>query len=175
MATGGAILPSSLRCDFNVDGLKRTIARACAIFAPPPRLKISEWADRYACLPAGTAEAGKFHLDRLPYQAAMLDDAIDPTITEYAWMIARQVCKTTSFTLQQGYFIDQDPSTMLMVYPTLEDAKTYMKDKLVPFIEATPRLRHKIVRHKSRAGGNTILHKTFPGGNISACHSRSGR
>ncbi len=141
--------------------------------APPPRLKISEWADRYAYLPPGTAESGKFHLDRLPYQAAMLDDAIDPSLTEFCWMFAKQICKTTSFTLQNGYFIDQDPSTILIVYPTLDDAKTYMKDKLVPFIQATPRLRAKVPRHKSRNAGQTILHKQFPGGNISACGANS--
>ena len=160
-------------CTFNPDGLRSLIARHCAGYAPPPRLKISEWADRYFYLPPGNAEAGKFHGDRLPYQRDVLDDALDPTVIESIWMMARQLLKTTSLTIVCGYFMDQDPSTMLVVYPTLDDAKTFMKDKMVPAIDSTPRLREKVVKHKSRDGANTILHKRFPGGNLSSCGANS--
>lgn len=160
-------------CTFNPAGLQALIKRHCAGYAPPPRLKISEWADRYFYLPAGNAEAGKFHGDRLPYQRDVLDDALDPTVVESIWMMGRQLLKTTSLTIVCGYFMDQDPSTMLVVYPTLDDAKTFMKDKMVPAIDSTPRLREKVVKHKSRDGANTILHKRFPGGNLSSCGANS--
>lgn len=166
-------LTNKIPCSFNAKGLANAIAGICARFAPPPRLKISEWAERYAYIPAGNAEPGKFRLSRLPYQRDVLDDALDPTVIESVWMMAKQLLKTTCLTIINGYFIDQDPSTILVVYPSLDDAKTYMKDKFVPFVEATPRLRDKVRRHKSRSGSNTILHKQFPGGNISASGANS--
>src|SRR5688572_13367211 len=102
----------------NLPGLKNLLLRTARLLMPPPRLTVSEWADRYAYLPReGNAEPGKYRLSRMPYQRAMLDDAIDPTVMEFGWMIASQLGKTACFVNIAGYFIHQDPSAILVVYP----------------------------------------------------------
>lgn len=73
-----------------------------------------------------------------------------------------------------GYFIDQDPSPILVIQPNVEPmAQDFSKDRLAPMIRDTPCLRHKIADAKSRDTSNTILNKTFPGGNISITGANS--
>lgn len=54
---------------------------------------------------------------------------------------------------------------MLMVFPTLEMAAGWAKDRFSTMVRDTPALFGK-VRDGSKTSGNTILHKTFPGGHL---------
>lgn len=135
---------------------------------------MSEWADEFFYLPAkGNAIPGKYKTSRTPYQRDMLDDDIDPTVIEYFWIIAKQMGKTLCFLIQNGYFMDQEPSSILMVYPAIEDAKAFARDKLMPAVRATPRLKGKIASKRKRDAGNNIRHKEFPGGEIDIAGSNS--
>lgn len=81
-------------------------------------------------------------------------------------MSSSQTGKTQALLNAIGYFADQDPSAILVVQPTVDDAKDFSKERLAAFIRATPRLRAKFAAAKSRDQGNTLLHKEFAGGNI---------
>lgn len=81
-------------------------------------------------------------------------------------MTSSQVGKTLILKAIIGYFVDQDPSTILMVQPTLELGETFSKDRLAPMVRDMPCLRAKIADPKTRDSGNTILHKRFPGGHL---------
>jgi phage terminase large subunit GpA-like protein len=37
-----------------------------------------------------------------------------------------------------GYFIDQDPSSMLVVQPTVDDAKGFSKETIAPMLRDVP-------------------------------------
>lgn len=82
-------------------------------------------------------------------------------------MTASQVGKTEVLNTILGYYIDQDPSPILVVQPTVDLAEAWSKDRLAPMIEETASLREKVSDAKSRDSDNTILHKAFPGGSIS--------
>lgn len=151
--------------------MKKTLAR---VLAPPPRLTISEWADRFAYIPEeGNAEPGKYRLARIPYQRAMLDDPLDPTVTDIVWKIGAQLGKTLCFILIVEYFIDQQPSAILVVYPTLDSAKSWMREKFIPATKATPRLRGKLKEPRARDSESTTLNRKFPGGNLTALGANS--
>lgn len=62
-----------------------------------------------------------------------------------------------------GYNIDYAPGPMMIVQPTVDLAKRFSKQRISTMIEATPRLREKAGKVKSRDSGNTILQKDFPG------------
>lgn len=148
--------------------------QARKLFTPKPRLTVSEWADAFAYVPNdGNAEGGKYRCARMPYQKAMLDDAIDPTLIECYWLIASQLGKTLCFVIIDGYFIHQDPSPILDVYPTIDSAKAYRREKLDPFIKATPCLRGKVKSPRSRDSENTTLNFKFQGGNLTICGANS--
>lgn len=72
-----------------------------------------------------------------------------------------------------GYFIDQDPSPMLVVQPTLDMGQAWSKDRLAPMLRDTPALQGRVRDVKSRFSDNTILHKKFPGGHLTVCGANS--
>jgi len=113
-----------------------------------------------------SAEPGRYRPDRAPYQAAILDAVGDPLIESVVMMTSAQVGKTLIVKAVTGYYIDQDPSTILLLQPTLEMAETFSKDRFAPMVRDTPCLRGKIASPRVRDSGNTLLHKGFPGGHI---------
>lgn len=157
----------------NVDGARALAARIARLFLPKPRYKVSDWSDARAFVPPGNAEAGRYRSDRLPYQRAMLDDAVDTDVIETVWIIAGQMGKSQCMTNIIGYFIDYDPSGILYMRPTLDMAKYFSKNDLAPFIRYTPCLKHKVRSNRSRNSGNTLLNKEYDGGAITLAGANS--
>ncbi|QQE75709.1 phage terminase large subunit family protein [Brevibacillus composti] len=153
----------------------RKLYQAIAQFvSPPPELTITEWADRYRYLsPESSAEPGKYRSERAPYQREMMDAISDPEVQEVVFMMGSQLGKTLTQENVIGYYIDQDPSPMMLVMPTLDMSKAFSKDRLSTMVRDTPVLRDKIADAKAKVSGNTILHKSFPGGHITLVGSNS--
>lgn len=151
--------------------LKQAITLA---LKPPPKLTVSQWADRYRELSSeSSAEAGKWSTSRAEYQRGMMDAVSDPNIETVVLMTAAQIGKTELINNVVGFHIHQDPAPILVVQPTLEMAQTWSKDRLAPAIRDTPVLSDKIKDPRSRDSGNTTLHKIFPGGHVTACGANS--
>ena len=81
-------------------------------------------------------------------------------------MSSSQVGKTAILKSVIGYHIDQDPSPILVVNPSVEMAETFSKDRLSPMLRDSPCLRGKVSDPRSRDSGNTILSKRFTGGHL---------
>ena len=144
------------------------------IFKPPPDLKISEWADSYRRLsPENSAEAGQWSTTRAEYQREIMDSFNDPKIQRIVVMTSSQVGKTELLLNAIAYYIDQDPSPMLCVQPTLAMGQSFSKDRLSAMIRDSEKLRGCIKDAKSRDSGNTTMHKKFAGGHISIVGSNS--
>ena len=143
------------------------VSAVMATFRSPPRLNLSEWADEKRYLsPESSGEPGKYHVDRAPYQRGIMDAISNPAVDTVVMMMASQVGKTEILNNAVGYFIDQDPSPILSVQPSLDTAKTWSKDRLAPMLRDTPCLHGIVKDARTRDSGNTVLHKTFPGGHI---------
>lgn len=141
---------------------------------PPPKLTVSQWADRYRQLSSeSSAEAGKWSTSRAEYQRGMMDAVSDPSIETVVLMTGAQIGKTELINNVVGFHIHQDPAPMLVVQPTLEMAQTWSKDRLAPAVRDTPVLSAKIKDPRSRDSGNTTLHKVFAGGHVTACGANS--
>jgi phage terminase large subunit GpA-like protein len=97
----------------------------------------------------------------------------DPSVERIVLMTSSQVGKTEILNNLIGYVIDQDPSPILLVTPTLELAETWSKDRFSPMVRDTPCLRGKVAEAKTRDSGNTVLHKQFPGGHITVAGANS--
>lgn len=153
------------RIEYKTLKLFREIAK---VVSPPPILTISQWADRYRRLSAeSAAEPGQWNTDRAPYQREIMDSVNDPMVEDIVIMSSAQVGKTELILNIIGYYIDYDPAPMLVVQPTVKPmAEDFSKDRLAPMIRDCPTLAGKVHDVKSRASGNTILHKTFPGGHV---------
>lgn len=144
------------------------------ILSPPPVLKVSEWADEYRRLsPEASAEPGRWRTDRAPYQREIMDAVNNPDVETIVIMSSAQVGKSEIILNTLGYFIDYDPSPILLLQPTEGNAKDFSKDRIATMIRDTPNLKAKVEDSKSRDSGNTMLHKTFPGGHLSMVGANS--
>jgi phage terminase large subunit GpA-like protein len=141
---------------------------------PPPKLRVSEWADKYRKLsPESSAEPGQWFTARNEPMRAVMDAACDPAVTMVTVMSSAQVGKTETINNLVAYYVDQDPSPILMLQPTLQMGEAWSKDRLAPMLRDTPRLAGKVKDPRSRDSGNTLLHKTFPGGHITISGANS--
>jgi len=143
-------------------------------FKPPPDLSIDLWADNYRQLSAeSSAEAGQWRTDRVPFQREIMRVISDPQVETVVFMKSAQVGATELLSNIIGYYIDQEPSPILVMQPTLNMAQTYSKDRLAPMLRDTPKLHGKVGDPRSRDSENTVLHKRFAGGHITVVGANS--
>lgn len=165
---------SSITASEAYNNLINIINKSFKLFAPPPKLTVSEWADKYRYLSSeSSAETGKWRTSRAEYQRGIMDVATDPRVKNVVFMSSAQVGKTEILNNVCGYLIDQNPKPILFLQPTLEMAETWSKDRFAPMIRDTEVLRNKISNPKTRASGNTLLHKSFIGGHITIAGANS--
>lgn len=135
--------------------------------APPPRLTVSQWADRYRILPNTSAEPGPWHTDRTPYLREIMDclSATHPA-ERVVFMKGAQVGGTEVGLNWIGYVIHHAPGLMLMVQPTLDMLHRNTRTRIDPLIESTPEVRDRVVQSRGRDSGNTATRKKFVGGEL---------
>lgn len=152
----------------------RTFARAFVNYTPPADLKVSEWAEAHRVLSReNSAEAGPWRNARTPYLVEIMDAYTDPKVKKISVVASSQVGKSECILNILGYTIDQDPSSILYIQPTVDDAKKFSRLRIAPMIRDSPTLRSKVADIKSRDSGNTMLQKSFPGGMLTMVGSNS--
>lgn len=134
------------------------------MWSPPPNLPGSEWADQYRIISAPSPQPGKWDTNTAPYQREILNCISDRRVERIVCMMSSQVGKTEILNNAIGYFIHLDPCSMLVFQPSDGKAKEYSKERIAPMIRDTAVLKERVFRAKSRASGNTLLWKSFPGG-----------
>lgn len=102
-----------------------------------------------------------------------MDAPADPLNEEVVVMKSAQVGWTEIIGNIVGYYVDQDPASILVVQPTLDMAEAWSKDRLAPMVRDTKCLSAKIADAKSRDSGNTVLHKKFAGGQLTIAGANS--
>jgi phage terminase large subunit GpA-like protein len=143
-------------------------------YEPPPDLTVSEWALRNRILPKGTtSRPGPFKPEK--FQIEMMDVVLDPLVHEVVIQKSTQVGYSDAVINNIcGYFVDADPKPIMLVQPTIDNAKDYGKKRITPMIENCPALREKIKPPTSRRAGNTLALKEFPGGFLKLTGANSG-
>ena len=136
------------------------------VLKPREKMSISEWAEENMILPAGSNEPGKFRVKNMPFQKEILDAIADPQIIDVSIMSSAQVGKTTILLCGIGYYIDYEPSTQLLVLPTLNLSKIFSKTRFDSMLEDVKVLNEKMGPSKARDADNTLLYKSYPGGHI---------
>jgi phage terminase large subunit GpA-like protein len=155
----------------NTEKILNTIQK---VWSPPPDLTVSEWSDKYRILSSeSSSESGIWRTSRAPYQKAVMDTINDHKINTIVFMKSAQVGATEILNNIVAYFIDQDPSPILVLQPTLQMAQAWSKDRLANMIRDTDCLREKVKEPRSKDSSNTVLSKKFPGGNINIVGSNS--
>lgn len=142
--------------------------------APPEKLSVSEWADKNRRLsPEASAMPGRWNTSLVEFMREPMDSFTEPSIHMVVVKAAAQVAKTETLLNVVGFFTDHEPSPIMVVQPTLDMASAFSKDRIAPMYRDTPVLMGKVADPKSRDGGNTTLHKQFPGGHITIVGANS--
>src|SRR5688572_12108728 len=116
------------------------------LFRPPPRLTLSEWADRHYHMPAEYGGKWKTY----PYQRGIMDALTDPEVEKVSVMKSARVGYTQILTALIAYHIAQDPCSVLIVQPTVEDAEGYSKKELAAALRENPVLHGLVKDPRSR-------------------------
>jgi phage terminase large subunit GpA-like protein len=137
------------------------------LFKPPPKLTVTEWADKERFLSAESAATpGRYKSAITPYMREPMNMVGKPGVQRITLMTSAQVAKSTVIENVIGYFIHHDPCPILHVSPTLESMKMFSKERLAPMLRDTPALVGLVKEARSRDSGNTLNSKVFPGGHI---------
>lgn len=141
------------------DGYQAVMEAAARAWTLPPKLTVSEWADRHRVLPdEGSAEPGPWRTDRNPLLREPMDALSDHhPASKVTVMACSQNGKSEILNNWIGYTAQHAPSSMLMVQPDQTAAERYSKKRIAPMFEQCPVLRGLV-------SDDTILDKYFPGG-----------
>jgi phage terminase large subunit GpA-like protein len=153
---------------------EKRIKTALQLFAPPELISVSEWAHRNRIMEKGTtSRPGRFRPEK--FQIEMMDVILDPHVHEVVVKKSTQVGYSDAVLNNiVGYYIDVDPRPIMLVQPTIDDAKKYGKLRIAPMIESTPTLRSKIRDKVSRRSVNTLALKEFSGGFLKLTGANAG-
>mgnify|MGYP003109418240 FL=1 len=117
------------------------------LWRPPPNLQVDQWADKHRKLSSeSSAEAGQWRTDRVPFQREIMQVINDPSVEEIVFIKSAQVGATEILLNTIGYYIDQEPSTILCIQPSLSMAQAFSKDRLAPMLRDTPNLKKQSKR-----------------------------
>lgn len=134
-----------------------------ADIAPPVPLSLSQWANTHAVLSKETsAQTGRFR--SFAYQDGIMDAVTDPLVTQVSVMKSARVGYTKILDHVIGYYLEHDPSPILVVQPRVEDAEDYSKTEISPMLRDTPRLADICATPKAKDSNQTILKKNFLNG-----------
>ena len=126
---------------------------------PRPLTSVSSWSDKYRVLTSkGSGEPGSWRTDRTPYLREILDQLSANNATQrIVLMFAAQLGKTEVGLNWIGYVMQHAPAPMLVVLPTLEVRKRWVRQRLDPLLQETPIIRSLF---DSRANATQATPKT---------------
>jgi len=151
---------------------EETLSTVLKLWAPPPRLTLSQWADTYRRTSReASSEVGQW--GTRPYQREPQDAFTDPRVRVIVIMSAVQMLKTEFILNAIGYVIHLDQGPVLCVQFRDTDCEIFSKRRLSPMLRDTPVLKGLVSSSKSRDSGNTITDKSFQGGHIRIAASAS--
>lgn len=151
--------------------LKENAARIDRAFAagirPPPRIDVSEWAERNRRFPDDSAYPGAYKHETAPYLVEIMD-VLSPhhAASDVAIMKCAQSGGSVAGENWIGFVSDVAPGPLMYVQATITAAKDWLAEKFWPMVEATPTLnperRGSIMPRRVRDGsGTTALRVRF--------------
>lgn len=125
----------------SVDELRLAVADVVrSTLAPRPRLKPSEWSERYIRLPKRTtSRAGAFRL--FPFQVGMVDAIVEPGVEEVVFLKAARTGYTQCLAIMLAYWLETDGRPLVSLFQNEGSARRFRDTYLAPMVEASPILR----------------------------------
>lgn len=160
----------------SIDAFDAELKKSFEFFRPPKKLSLSEWADEKFYLSSETsAVPGPWRT--LPYQREIMDSITDPDVSHVTLIKSARVGYTLMISAAIGYYIEHEPSSIMVIQPTVDDAKNFGKEVIMGMVRDVPsvgEICQDMFKRGTKTGSQTLLHKTFPGGVLSLVGANSG-
>ena len=135
---------------------------------PAEELGVAEWADKYRVISeeSGSPNAGQWETDRAPYLREPMECCgVDHPAPRVAIRGSAQGGKSEVLVNAALHCVDTAPRSIMVLTPSLSKAQAWNREKWEPTIEATERVRLKVMATTSRSKDeSTTFHKRFRGG-----------
>lgn len=117
---------------------------------PPEKLKVSEWADKHRILDSkSSAIPGKWNNEITPYLVDIMNEFNNVETEEIVFVKPTQVGGTEALNNMLGYVVMQDPSPVMIVYPTDTLAESVSENRLQPMLMISRGLSEKFKKFES--------------------------
>lgn len=152
-----------------------TRRKALARLRPPPKTNLADWMESEIRLPAaGNAVPGRIRL--FSFQRGIADAISDDKITRVSVVKAARTGYTTLLIGMVASFIANDPSPILVVVPTEDDARTLTTGTLEPVFAESPAIAGLLSNPEpGRVNRNTMLSRRFAGGSLKVVSAKAPR
>lgn len=130
----------------------------------PPVMRCSDWADKYRRIAKGP-EKGPWRTSRTPYLLEPMN-CMDPEnpVQKVVMQFATQLGKSEVIYNSIFKRIHLSPVDMMMVQPTLQDAKDHSSQRFTQTAKAMPEVIRRIAETRSRDETNTLFTKEIADG-----------
>jgi Bacteriophage tail assembly protein len=117
---------------------------------PPESLLVSEWAKKYRVLDSkSSAIPGKWNNELTPYLIDIMNEFNNVETEEIIFVKPTQVGGTEALQNMLGYVVMQDPSPVMIVYPTDILAESISENRLQPMFNNSPELKQRFKKRES--------------------------
>lgn len=140
------------------------IEQAAGAFSPPPKLTISEWADKHRQVSIGPYP-GNWRTDRTPDLEEPMNCATDPSVEGIVIVKPTRIGGTDGpINNPIGYHIHYDPCDILYVQSSKDQGELYSDSILMPMLRDSPALSTRLIHEQGRKATQTKTKKHFVGG-----------
>jgi phage terminase large subunit GpA-like protein len=119
----------------------RTTPGERRIYRKRKKIPVSVWATKHRVVTRGPLEGTRYRNTTAPYLSGMMDACFFPSVETIILCAALQVGKSFCLDTCIGYAVDVEPGPVLYVYPDEETAIENSKDRILPMIQQSGRLR----------------------------------
>lgn len=149
-------------------------ATALDMLRPPSREPLSDWLESNFRLPSGlSAVPGPIRLWR--FQHGLADAMTDPAIERVTVLKGARLGYSTLLLGVVAHYAMRDPTSILAVLPTEDDARNFVVGQLEAAMEASPMLRGALDIDRTADGRDTLLYRRFAGGSLRVVAARAPR
>lgn len=139
----------------------------CRALKPDVQVRVDEWAEAHRILPDDTPEPGPYRTSRTPYAVDAMRVMSPGSRYSEGWIMGgTQLGKSTVGENCLGTWICAAAGSILVSFPSLDDAKQWEETRFEPLRTGTAQLRKRIPDAHVRSARNTKLRKSYPGGTM---------
>nr|DAS99308.1 MAG TPA: terminase large subunit [Caudoviricetes sp.] len=138
-------------------------------------MTVTEWAEKYRYLSSEiSAEGGLYRVSRTPYFKDIMDDLSENSpISQVVVMMGAQLGKSEAGNNFLGYVCDRLGGSVMVVQPTEDAVKKFLRQRIDPMIRNCESLSDKFKKNDLVKKVDNTTQKDFIGGTLTFAYSTS--